>query len=66
MAEHGAAAARLVVALFAGTAYQYFVEGARKAEVVKKLFGRYVSKDVYEQLLEHPELRRARRETPGR
>ena len=31
-----------VVALFAGTAYQYFVEGAEK-RVVKKLFGRYVS-----------------------
>jgi adenylate cyclase len=43
------------VALFAGTAYQYFVEGAEK-RVVKKLFGRYVSKDVYEQLVAHPEL----------
>ena len=32
-----------VVALFAGTAYQYFVEGAEK-RVVKKLFGRYVSR----------------------
>ena len=44
-----------VVALFAGTAYQYFVEGAEK-RVVKKLFGRYVSKDVYHQLLSNPEL----------
>jgi adenylate cyclase len=43
------------VALFAGTAYQYFVEGAEK-RVVKKLFGRYVSKDVYNQLLTNPEL----------
>ena len=43
------------VALFAGTAYQYFVEG-REKRVVKKLFGRYVSRDVYQQLLEHPEL----------
>jgi adenylate cyclase len=43
------------VALFAGTAYQYFVEGAEK-RVVKKLFGRYVSKDVYQQLLSNPEL----------
>ena len=43
------------VALFAGTAYQYFVEGAEK-RVVKRLFGRYVSQDVYQQLLAHPEL----------
>ncbi|MEX2272102.1 MAG: adenylate/guanylate cyclase domain-containing protein [Vicinamibacterales bacterium] len=43
------------VALFAGTAYQYFVEGAEK-RAVKKLFGRYVSKDVYEQLVANPEL----------
>jgi adenylate cyclase len=43
------------VALFAGTAYQYFVEGAEK-RVVKKLFGRYVSKDVYQQLLSNPDL----------
>jgi adenylate cyclase len=42
-------------ALFAGTAYQYFVEGAEK-RVVKKLFGRYVSKDVYQQLISNPEL----------
>ena len=43
------------VALFAGTAYQYFVEGAEK-RVVKRLFGRYVSKDVYQQLISNPEL----------
>ena len=43
------------VALFAGTAYQYFVEGAEK-RVVKKLFGRYVSRDVYDQLLANPDL----------
>ena len=42
-------------ALFAGTAYRYFVEDREKRKV-KKLFGRYVSKDVYTQLLEHPEL----------
>jgi adenylate cyclase len=42
-------------ALFAGTTYQYFVEG-REKRVVKKLFGRYVSRDVYKQLLEHPEM----------
>ncbi len=43
------------IALFAGTAYQYFVEGREKRKV-KKLFGRYVSRDVYEQLTAHPEL----------
>ena len=46
--------AAMGLALFSGTAYQYFVEGKEK-RIVKKLFGRYVSKDVYEQLLEHPE-----------
>jgi adenylate cyclase len=43
------------LALFAGTAYQYFVEG-REKRVVKKLFGRYVSRDVYHQLLDDPDL----------
>jgi adenylate cyclase len=43
------------LALFAGTAYQYFVEG-REKRVVKGLFGRFVSRDVYQQLIEHPEL----------
>jgi CHASE2 domain-containing sensor protein len=38
-----------------GTAYQYFVEGREKRKV-KKLFGRYVSKDVYAQLMANPEL----------
>jgi adenylate cyclase len=42
-------------ALFAGTTYQYFVEG-REKRMVKALFGRYVSRDVYKQLIEHPEL----------
>jgi adenylate cyclase len=42
------------LALFGGTAYQYFVEGREKRKV-KTLFGRYVSRDVYEQLLAHPE-----------
>jgi adenylate cyclase len=41
--------------LFAGTAYQYFVEGREKRKV-RRLFGRYVSRDVYAQLLAHPEL----------
>jgi adenylate cyclase len=43
------------IALFAGTAYQYFVEGREKRKM-KRLFGRYVSRDVYEQLTAHPEL----------
>jgi adenylate cyclase len=43
------------VALFAGTAYQYFVEGGEKRKM-KRLFGRYVSKDVYAQLVANPEL----------
>jgi len=42
------------LALLAGTAYRYFVEDYEK-RVVKKLFGRYVSKDVFEQLMAHPE-----------
>lgn len=42
------------LALFGGTAYQYFVEGREKRKV-KGLFGRYVSKDVFEQLMAHPE-----------
>ena len=52
------------VALFVGTAYQYFVEDREKRKV-RRLFGRYVSKDVYDQLLEDPsraELGGARRE----
>jgi adenylate cyclase len=47
----------VVVALFAGTAYRYFVE-ERQKRVVKKLFGRYVSKDVYKQLIDNPDLAR--------
>jgi adenylate cyclase len=45
------------VALFAGVAYQYFVEG-REKRMVKQLFGRYVSKDVYERLVSDPALAR--------
>ena len=40
----------MAFALFGGTAYQYFVEDREKRKV-KRLFGRYVSQDVYEQLL---------------
>jgi adenylate cyclase len=43
------------IALFAGTAYRYFVEDAEKRKV-SRLFGRYVSRDVYKQLMAHPDL----------
>ena len=43
------------VALFAATAYRYFVEDAEKRKV-SRLFGRYVSRDVYKQLMARPEL----------
>jgi adenylate cyclase len=42
------------LALFFGTAYQYFIEGKEKRKVAK-LFGRYVSRDVYSQLMANPE-----------
>jgi adenylate cyclase len=45
------------VALFGGVAYQYFFEGREKRKM-KKLFGQYVSKDVYEQLVANPALAR--------
>lgn len=41
------------LALFGGVAYQYLVEGREKRKL-KKLFGQYVSKDVYEQLVADP------------
>jgi adenylate cyclase len=43
----------LVLAAFGGVAYQYFVEGREKRQV-KKLFSRYVSKDVFDQLMADP------------
>lgn len=43
------------LALFFGTAYRYFVEDMEKRKVAK-LFGRYVSRDVYAQLMAHPDL----------
>jgi adenylate cyclase len=46
--------AAIALALLAGTAYRYFVEDYQK-RVVKKLFGRYVSKDVFNQLMAHPD-----------
>ena len=44
-------------ALFGGVAYQYFFEGREKRKM-KKLFGQYVSKDVYERLVADPSLAR--------
>jgi len=44
-------------ALFGGVAYQYFFEGREKRKM-KRLFGQYVSKDIYEQLVANPELAR--------
>ncbi|MBA3271012.1 MAG: adenylate/guanylate cyclase domain-containing protein, partial [Acidobacteria bacterium] len=46
--------AAMGIALFSGTAYQYFVEGREKRQV-KRLFSRYVPRDVYEQLMADPE-----------
>lgn len=43
------------LAIFGGVAYQYFVEGREKRKM-KRLFGRYVSKDVYDQLVANPGL----------
>ena len=45
------------LALFGGVGYQYFFEGREKRKM-KRLFGQYVSKDVYEQLVSNPELAR--------
>jgi adenylate cyclase len=45
------------LALFGGAGYQYFFEGREKRRM-KRLFGQYVSKDVYEQLVANPELAR--------
>ena len=44
-------------ALLGGVGYQYFFEDREKRKV-KKLFGQYVSKDVYAQLVENPALAR--------
>jgi len=41
------------IALFAGTAWNYFVEGRDKRRI-KQLFGRYVSKSVFDQLQANP------------
>ena len=44
-------------ALFGGVGYQYVVEGREKRKM-KKLFGQYVSKDVYDHLVSDPSLAR--------
>lgn len=46
-------AAAVALGLFGGTAYQYFVEG-REKRLVKHVFSRFVSHDVYEQLMKDP------------
>lgn len=45
------------LALFGGVVYQYFFEGREKRKM-KRLFGQYVSKDVYAQLVANPDLAR--------
>jgi adenylate cyclase len=47
--------AAIAIALFGGTAYRYFVEDREKRKV-RGLFGRYVAKDVCDQLIENPAL----------
>jgi len=44
----------VAISTFGGVAYQYAVEGREKRRV-KRLFSRYVSKDVYQQLVDNPE-----------
>jgi len=43
----------LALATFGGTAWQYFVEGRQK-RLIKQLFGRYVSPDVFAHLVADP------------
>ena len=43
----------LLLTTFGDIAYEYFVEGREKRRV-KRLFSRFVSKDVYEQILKDP------------
>lgn len=43
----------LTLAAFGGVSYQYLVEGREKRQV-KRLFARYVSKDVFDQLMIDP------------
>jgi adenylate cyclase len=48
-------AGAMAVVAFSGLAYQYFIEG-REKRTVKRLFSRYLSRDVYEQVLANPAL----------
>jgi adenylate cyclase len=48
-------AGAIAVALFGGTAYRYFVEDREKRKM-RNLFGRFVAKDVCEQLIANPNL----------
>ena len=45
----------IVFAFVGDLAWKYFVEG-RDKRLIKKLFSRYVSKDVFDQLVAHPSL----------
>jgi adenylate cyclase len=45
------------LALFSGVAFQFFVEGREKRKM-QRLFGQYVSKDVFARLVANPELAR--------
>ena len=45
----------MTLALLLGLSWQYFVEGREKRQV-KRLFGRYVSKDVFDRLMDDPSL----------
>lgn len=45
----------LALATFGGTAWQYFVEGRQK-RLMKHLFGRYVSPDVFTHLVANPSM----------
>lgn len=47
----------MALAAFGGTAWQYFVEGRQK-RLMKSLFGRYVSPDVFAHLMAAPDVAR--------
>jgi adenylate cyclase len=47
----------LAFAVFGGVAWQYFVEGREKRRITR-LFGRYVSKDVFDHLMADPSVAR--------
>jgi adenylate cyclase len=47
----------VALATLSGVTYQYMVEGREKRRV-KQMFGRYVSRDVYDQLMQDPSLAR--------